>query len=209
MPNKLQGGRIMKYARRISEDHFIQRIICATAKSMKESYLQIGALNGAYNSPIPERNVVIHLASELIKRLFAVFAEASFYRNRKRLDLVAHKGNIVLVFEVKTFGNIDYKAIKKDIKRVETYKPMAWPFCDKTKKERDAFWKMSQKWGVVIIQWFGGSPDSDEITQTDRDPKRVEWVNNKGFNNVPICKDNVWKDTGAINLVWKVIKRRK
>jgi len=190
-----------------------------TAERMCRSFEKVGFLSGQHEAPMPERNTVVHLASVLLGNGFAVYAEPRLEEERKeRIDLLAysHGLGVVLLFEVKTFGNVKFDSVLSDAKRLDVFCPAV---ARRKDENQTRFWHESSSrgghWACVIIQNFRQAA-RDAWQQTGKNNglkgnqkhsfgELAALFREKGAHRskTPVLSENeIWPDTGAMDLLW-------
>ena len=211
----------------------LEKVLRNTSKSLRHTFQEIGSLNGAKDAPMPERNTVVHCGSEFLRMGFSVYAEPSFPTGNRRIDLLASKGNLTFVCEVKTFGKLDLGKVLEDVDRAYHYSPNPDERYDGKDRE---FWEISEHWGVILIQSFAGEEFTDLWKLQINKPKLFEKKlyeypcrkNSRfyktGMNEFQelaerlrkynacvganhICKD-IWVDAGSLELLWLAFPRK-
>ena len=210
----------------------LETVLANIAKSLNRTFHLLGSLNGAKDAPMPERNTVVHCGGAFLKEGYGVYAEASFPSENRRIDLLASKGNLTFVCEVKTFGKLNMSGVLADVERVKNYFPAPDERLDGKELE---FWEKSKHWGVVLIQSFAG----DEFTklwttQIDKPEVYKERLyqypcrknsnfyktGRKEFKELTECLrkygasvgakdicDGIWKEAESLKLLWAAFPR--
>lgn len=130
-----------------------QRALARAAGTLKQSIMLCGRPNRAKDQPIPEQNLVLHLAAALLGQGYAVYGEADLPR-AGRIDLVACNEKVGLVVEAATFGSINMAKLLRDARRLEQYRPQC-PWRLKSKRHSTEFWRcLTKRWAMIAVLCF-------------------------------------------------------
>ena len=177
----------------------IRDAIASTATSLRRSMRIVGSLNGAIDSPIPEQNITLHLASHFIDRGYAVYAEPALQTSKSRIDLLCANREFTLAIEVKSFGQRRFDHILSDVNRLAGeessgpgFHPQAAPRKDDV--DKDSFWKGKPIIGMVVIQSYAGFlieelwhlqvADSDEFKPRVHEMEEIKGAHHSDFQKL-------------------------
>lgn len=124
------------------------------AKTIGKSLRRCGRLNRAKDQPIPEQNLVLHLAAALLGKGYAVYGEADLPK-AGRIDLLACTNKTGLIVEAATFGSINMAKLLRDAQRLEKYQPQCRWWKLKSKRRATEFWAcLDEHWAMIVVLCF-------------------------------------------------------
>lgn len=128
--------------------------VTSTAKSLNQSFKQIGALHEGSGLVVSESNTVVHLGASFLSAGFAVYAEPKSAARTSSIALVASNKKISLAVSVYAFGKLALGKILQEAQALSSYVPQAYPRLDGSATA--AFGMRSERWAAVFMQSFAG-----------------------------------------------------
>ena len=188
-------------------------IFSAAGRSLANAVEKLGYPNGNRNAVIPENNLLVHVAKELIHRDFDLFCEAALSDEKeklppRRIDLIAARHDFAVAFEFKRRPRPDQ--VLTDLQRLHDF--VVKPSCRVDGQTRSSYSTAAHALGVFVTTSYGVN-EQTWLALSNRDDELSErWYPVRDFvigHQAQVKRtDAFWKQdehfarTGELRLAW-------